>query len=141
MASVDSKTTYLVIKTPEKSFFEGPVEEVVLETPTGQIGILPGHMAMTAAVIAGPMAYKLNGKLKYAFLSEGFVEVSADKVSILADTAEWPEEIDINRAKRAEERARERLQGQLSHEEYIASKAAIQRAFARLKVSQMKTID
>ncbi len=141
MANVETRTTYLVIKTPEKSFYEGPVEEVVLETPAGQIGILPGHMTMTAAVVAGPMSYKLNGKMKHAFLSEGFVEVTAEKVNILADTAEWPEEIDVNRAKRAEERARERLQGQLSHEEYIASRAALQRAFARLKVSNMKNID
>ena len=138
MASVDKKTTYLVIKTPEKSFYEGPVEEVILETPTGQIGILPGHMTMATAVIAGVMQFKVDGKLTNAFLSEGFADVDAEKVTILADTAEWPEEIDVNRAKRAEERARERLQGQLSHEDYIRAQAALQRAFARLKVSNMK---
>lgn len=138
MANAETRTTKLLIQTPEKSFYDGPVEEVMLETPEGQIGILPGHMAMAAAVTAGAMSFKVNGVMKYAFLSEGFVDITADKVTILADTAEWPEEIDINRAKRAEERARERLQGQLSHEEYIASRAALQRAFARLKVSNMK---
>lgn len=138
MANVEAKTTYLVIRTPEKAFYEGPVEEVILETPEGQIGILPGHMVMAAAVTAGSMSFKVDGKWMNAFLSEGFVEVDQFKVAILADTAEWPEEIDVNRAKRAEERARERLQGQLSHEEYIRSRAALQRAFARLKVSNMK---
>ena len=140
MANAETKTTYLVIRTPEKSFYEGPVEEVLLETPTGQIGILPGHMAMAAAVVAGVMSFKVDGKFKYAFLSEGFVDIDQTKVAILADTAEWPEEIDVNRAKRAEQRARERLQGKLSHEDYIRSRAALQRAFARLKVSSMKNI-
>lgn len=138
MANAETKTTYLVIRTPEKSFYEGPVEEVQLETPEGQIGILPGHMAMAAAVVAGVMSFTVDGKKKYAFLSEGFVDIDQTKVAILADTAEWPEEIDVNRAKRAEERAREKLQGQLSHEDYIRARAALQRAFARLKVSSMK---
>ena len=93
---------------------------------------------MAAAVVAGVMSFTVDGKKKYAFLSEGFVDIDQTKVAILADTAEWPEEIDVNRAKRAEERARERLQGQLSHEDYIRSRAALQRAFARLKVSSMK---
>lgn len=138
--AVEKKTTYLVIKTPEKSFYEGPVEQVIVETPDGQIGILPNHMYMATACVPGPMAFKVDGKWKHAFLSEGFISIDADKVAILADTAEWPEEIDANRARRAEQRALERLQGQLSHQDYIRSRAALQRAFARLKVSSMKNI-
>lgn len=139
MASApDAKTFHLSIKTPEKSFYDGPVEEIVIETPDGQIGILPGHAVMAAACTAGAMTIKVDGQEKKAFLSEGFVDINQTKVVILADTAEWPEEIDVNRAKRAEQRALERLQGQLSHQDFVRSRAALQRALSRLKVSSMK---
>ena len=138
MANTEKLTTYLVIKTPEKSFYEGPVEEVILETPTGQIGILPNHVSMAAAVTPGAMGFKVDGKWRWAFLSEGFADIDATKVAILADTATCPEDIDTDRAKMAEQRALERLQGKLSHQDYIRSRAALQRALARLRVSNMK---
>ena len=65
------------------------------------------------------------------------MEVRQEKTILLADTAEWPNEIDINRAKAAEERARERLQSQLSRMEYMRSQSALQRALSRLKVTKV----
>lgn len=133
--AVDTKTFFLVIKTPDRNFFSEPVEEVLIETSQGQIGILPGHEPMIATVAIGPVRIKVDGEWKEAVLSEGFIEVNQDMAVALVDTAEWPEEIDANRAKRAEERAKERLQGKLSHIEYVRSQAALQRAISRLKVS------
>lgn len=136
--AVDTKTFYLVIKTPERHFFNDAVEEILIETSEGQIGILPGHEPMITTVAIGPVKIKVNGEWKEAVLSEGFMEVNQDMVVALVDTAEWPEEIDANRAKRAEERAKERLQGKLSHIEYVRSQAALQRAISRLEVSSHK---
>lgn len=135
MAKEENKNFYMVIKTPEKQFFSDVAEEVVLQTTGGQIGILPGYEPMVAAVDIGLIKIKEHGEWREAVVSEGFMEVNQDMVVILVDTAEWPEEIDANRAKRAEERAQERLQGKLSHLEYVQSKAALQRAISRLEVS------
>lgn len=135
MAKSADNTFFLVIKTPEKQFYSQPAEELIVETPDGEIGILTGHQPMIVAVSIGPIRIKVSGEWKDAVVSEGFMEVNQEMAVMLVDTAEWPEEIDINRAKRAEERAQERLQGQLSHLEYVKSQAAMQRAASRLQVS------
>ena len=138
MANTETSTFFLVVKTPEKTFFSDVAEELVVETPQGQIGILPNHMPMVVSITAGAMKIKQDGVWKEAFLSDGFMDINQPMVVVLADTAEWPEEIDINRAKRAEQRALERLQGQLSHQDFVRSQAALQRALSRLKVSSHK---
>lgn len=130
-----ANTFYLEIVTPDRKFFSGEVEMLVLKTPEGEIGILEGHMPMVVAVAIGPIRILKDGDWLEAVLSEGFMEIMQDKTVILADTAEWPNEIDINRAKAAQERANERLQSQLSRIEYMRTQAALQRAFSRLQVS------
>lgn len=127
-------TFYLEIVTPERKFFSEDVEMVILKTPEGEMGILQGHIPMVVALGIGPIKIKKDGKWQEAFLSEGFLEVEQNKTIILADTAEWPEEIDENRAKEAKERAEERLKRQLSQIEHIRSQAALARAMARLRV-------
>ncbi len=126
----------LEIITPERKFFSGQVEMVILKTTEGEIGILKGHMPMVAAVAVGPIRIKKEGEWIEAVLTEGFMEVKPDKTVILTDTAEWPNEIDINRAKAAMERAEERLQRQLGRIEYMRSQAALARALARLRVTR-----
>jgi F-type H+-transporting ATPase subunit epsilon len=130
-----ANTFYLEIVTPDRKFYSGDIEQLILKTPEGEIGILKDHMPIVVAVAIGPIRILKDGEWLEAVLSEGFMEVKADKTVILADTAEWPNEIDINRAKAAEERARERLQSQLSRMEYMRSQAALQRAVTRLKVT------
>lgn len=132
-----ANTFYLEIITPERKFFTGDVETIILKTPEGEIGILKDHMPMIAAVAIGPLRMLKDGEWLEAVLSQGFMEIMRDKTVILCDTAEWPNEIDINRARAAEERARERLQNQLSRIEYMQSQAALQRALTRLKVSKV----
>lgn len=127
---------YLEIVTPERKFFSDEVEMVILRTPDGEMGILEGHVPMVVAVDIGPVKIKKNGEWQEAVLTEGFMQIQPDKTVILTDTAEWPNEIDINRAKAAKQRAEERLQRQISQAEYLRSKAALSRALARLRVAK-----
>lgn len=131
-----ASTFVLEIVTPERKFFSGEVEMVILKTPEGEIGILPDHMPMVIAVAIGPIRIKKDGDWLEAVLNEGFMEIKQEKTIILVDTAEWPNEIDINRAKAAKERAEERLQRQLNQMEHIRSQAALARALARLRVTK-----
>lgn len=130
-----ANTFNLEIVTPDRKFFSGEVEMLVLKTPEGEIGILKDHMPMVVAVAIGPIRIQKDGDWLEAVLSEGFMKIMQDKTVILVDTAEWPNEIDINRAKAAQDRAKERLQSQLSRVEYMRTQAALQRAFSRLQVS------
>lgn len=131
-----ASTFKLEIVTPERMFFSGDVETVVLKTPQGEIGILPGHIPLVAAVAVGPLRIKKDGEWVEAVLTEGFMEIKQDKTIILTDTAEWPDEIDENRAEAARVRAEERLHQQISQMEYIRSQAALSRAMARLRVKR-----
>lgn len=132
-----SKKFFLEIVTPTRKFFSGEVEMVVLRTPEGELGILKGHVPMVAAIAVGPMRLLLDGEWLEAFLSEGFMEVKPDRTIILSDTAEWPHEIDINRALAAKRRAEERLHSKISKIEYLHSQAALARAAARLKIKKV----
>jgi len=131
-----SATFNLEIVTPERSFFSGEVEMVILKTPEGEMGVLKGHTPMVVAVAVGAIKIKKDGEWLEALLTEGFMEVRLDKTVVLIDTAEWPNEIDINRAKAAMQRAEERLQRQMGQTEHVRSQAAMARALARLKVTK-----
>jgi F-type H+-transporting ATPase subunit epsilon len=129
---------HLEIITPNRIFYSDEVEMVIVHATDGYFGVMAMHTPMVMVLEAGPMKIKKDDKWIYCANSEGFMEVGVDKVIIFADTAEWPEEIDLNRALAAKERAEERLRKQLSHLEYIRSKAAIARAMARLRVTSVK---
>jgi F-type H+-transporting ATPase subunit epsilon len=131
-----ASTFLLEIVTPERTFFSGNVEMVILKSPEGEIGVLKDHTPMVVAVSIGPVRIKKDGEWLEAVLNEGFMEITQEKTIILVDTAEWPNEIDINRAREAKEIAEERLQRQLSQAEFIRSRSALARAMARLKVSR-----
>jgi F-type H+-transporting ATPase subunit epsilon len=129
-------TFKLEIMTPERVFYSDNVEMVIVATPQGELGILAGHMPLVAAIAVGSGRIKKeNGEWVEAILTEGFMEVKQDRVVIIADTAEWPHEIDANRAEAARKRAEERLAIKRSEEEYARSQAALARAMARLKVT------
>ena len=131
-----ASTFVLEIVTPERKFFSGEVEMVVLKTLDGEIGILKGHTPMVIAVAVGPVRIKKDGEWLEAVLTEGFMEIKQEETIILTDTAEWPNEIDINRARAAKERAQERLDRQTNQLESIRSQAALARALARLKITK-----
>ena len=131
-----SKTIELEIITPEKKFYSGPAEGIIMPAIDGQYGVQPGHEPVVTALEPGTVRYCVDGTWEEAVVSMGFAEVMPDYVILLVDTAERPDEIDRARAERALERAEERMRQKQSIQEYYRSKAAIARAMARLKASK-----
>ncbi|MGI6114898.1 MULTISPECIES: ATP synthase F1 subunit epsilon [unclassified Clostridium] len=129
------------IDTPERRFFEGQVESVILDTPDGKIGIMAGHRQITSTLDVGEISMLQDGEWKHAFCSAGFFIVLDGKLTIMAQTVEWPEEIDVRRAKEALERAEEALRQKQSIREYMLSKASMARAMARLRVTNQHNVN
>ena len=126
-------TFYLEIVTPERQFFTGDAEALILPAVDGEIGVYPGHEPAVTAVEPGELRYKAGGRWEPAAVGAGFAEIRQDRVILLVGFAEHPEEIDRKRAEAARERAEERLRQKQSIHEYYHSKAALARAMARLK--------
>ena len=126
-------TFTLEIITPERQFYIGPAQALVLPAVDGEMGIYPGHEPVVTAIEPGELRYKAQGKWEPAAVGAGFAEVKPDYVILLVGFAEHPEEIDRRRAEAAKARAEERLRQKQSIQEYHHSKAALARAMARLK--------
>ena len=126
------------IVTPEKTVFEDSVDQATLPTGMGEITILPNHRSYISSVKPGELVIKKDGKETLLFVSGGFIEFNNNELTVLADTAERAEEIDIKLAKEAREKA-EKLREEkitMDEEEYASVAAAIQRESARIKVAQ-----
>jgi F-type H+-transporting ATPase subunit epsilon len=124
------------VYTPYRVFFSDSVEAIVLTLLDGEAAVYANHSHFTAPVI--PCLLKIkdkNGVWKTAFTSEGLLEVTSHKTVLLSDTAEWPEEIDSERAKEAKERAEETLKTAMLKFETDTAAASLKRADMRLKVS------
>ena len=132
------KTLFLEIITPERQFYIGPAEELVLPTIDGLYGVQPGHEPAVTAMEPGELRFKVDGEWQVAAIGQGFVEIMPDRAIVLVSSAEHPDEIDQRRAQEALERAEERMRQKKSVEEYYYSKAAMARAMARLKVSRRR---
>ncbi|MGB9679859.1 MAG: F0F1 ATP synthase subunit epsilon [Thermoanaerobacteraceae bacterium] len=128
-------TFHLEVLTPHRKFYEGDVEEIIVTITSGQMGVLKGHIPMAAALGIGVFKIKKDGEWKEAFISSGFMEVKRDSVTILSSAVEWPEEIDIERAKSAKERAEEKLRQKKSQQEYVLASAALRRALMRMQIA------
>lgn len=114
--------------TPDRIFYEGEANLLELKTSEGDIGILAGHIPLTAIIAPGVLKITKDGETKEAALLEGFVEILQDRVTVLAEACEWPDEIDENRAKEAKIRAERRLsegEGDLARAELALRKALI----------------
>jgi F-type H+-transporting ATPase subunit epsilon len=125
------------VHTPYRLFYSGSVEAIVLTLLDGEAAIYANHSHFTAPVV--PCLLKIkdkDGAWKTAFTSDGILEVTSHKTVLVADTAEWPEEIDAERAKAARERAEETLKGdQLKFDAQTAA-ASLRRANMRLKAKE-----
>ena len=134
-------TIHLEIVTPEKMALETDVDSVQIPGLDGELGILPGHTPLISQLKpAGLLTYVQNGATSQLVISEGFVEVMPDRVKVLAEWAERPDEIDVKRAIEAKERA-ERLIAQAASDPSIdAGLATIEyeRATTRLQVAERK---
>ncbi|HZP24122.1 MAG TPA: F0F1 ATP synthase subunit epsilon [Terriglobales bacterium] len=128
-------TLQLQIVTPDKRLVSDDVEQVEMPGLNGYLGILPGHAPLLTELGPGELSYLQGGKTSYLAVAWGFAEVLPDKVTILADAAERPEDIDVKRAQEAKARAEEALRKQDPELDYEATLLALRRADVRLAVA------
>ncbi|HET6176857.1 MAG TPA: F0F1 ATP synthase subunit epsilon [Candidatus Sulfotelmatobacter sp.] len=128
-------TFKLEIVTPEKKVVDTAAEEVQIPAKNGYVGILPGHAPLITELAVGEITYRENSTEQRLAVAWGFAEVLPDKVTILAETAERPSEIDVERARKAKERAEQRLASGDLNVEVDRALDALQRAEARIDVA------
>lgn len=124
----------LEMLTPEKTFFKGEVDSIVVESLDGSLGILAGHSPVVIGLNPAIISIKNDKEIKILANGEGFLEVRPDETIVLCQTMEWPEDIEINRVNKAIEEHERKLRNAKSISEYKMSKATLARAFARLRV-------
>lgn len=124
------------IVTPDRLVAHDQAEEMQIPGKNGYIGILPGHAPLITELAVGEITYRLNGVTEYLACAWGFAEVLPRKVTILAETAERAEEIDIERARKALQRAEERLRSGDPNLDYERALNALRRAQVRLQVAE-----
>ena len=123
------------IISSDKIFYEGPCQYLTIPAPDGQKGVLPHHENMVIAVDPGELKFqKPDGEWVEAVVSMGFAEIMNNRVSVLVNTAERPEDIDVNRARRAADEAKEAMLQKKSIQEYRSAQASLARAISRLRV-------
>jgi len=131
-------TFQLEIVTPEKMVVNEAAEEAQIPGLNGYLGILPGHAPLISELGVGIITYRAGGSTKTLSVAWGFAEVLQDKVTILAETAERPEEIDVARAQQAKERAEQLLKSNDPELNYDRAQDDLKRAETRLKVATEK---
>lgn len=126
----------LEIITPERVFYQGEAWMVEFTAEDGDIGVLKNHIPLTTVVAPGILNIKEAQGERKAALHAGFAEILPEKVTILAEVAEWPEEIDKDRAKAAYARAEERLKNHTAEIDVTRAEIALKRALVRLDVRE-----
>ena len=130
----DNNLFKLKIITPERVFYEGEVSMVEFNTTEGEIGIYKKHVPTTVIVSPGILTITEAEETKEAALHAGFAEILQEEVVILAEIVEWPDEIDLDRAKAARDRAEERIHSKTPETDVMRAETALQRALARIHV-------
>jgi F-type H+-transporting ATPase subunit epsilon len=129
------KIIQMEVVTPEKHVCSLETESVIVPAFEGYLGVLPNHAPLITQLGIGVVTYKVGGEKKKMAITGGFMEVANNKMVILADTAELAEEIDVERADAARERAERRLQEKTDDLDYVRAQASLQRAKARLEAA------
>ena len=130
------KQLLLEVVTPDRLVLSTEADVVVCPGVEGQFGVLPGHIPFLSALEIGEMYYRKGGQIEYLAVSGGFAEVTGEKVTIVAESAEKGREIDLERAKRAQERAEKRLAAAKTEEiDWTRAEAAMRRSLVRMKVA------
>ena len=124
----------LEIVTPERSVLTEQVDEVVLPSLEGYMGVLPGHAPLLTQLDVGEVSYRVGQQRKYLAISGGYAEVQRGSVSVLARTAELSEEIDLERATRAKEKAESALKSDLPPDQFRNFEVHLKRAISRIGV-------
>src|SRR3954470_10422408 len=131
-----AETIELEIVTPEKLVVRDQVDEIQIPGKAGFLGVLPGHAPLITELAVGEISYKKGAQTTYLSVAWGFAEVLPTKVTILAETAERAEEIDVARAQKAKARAEQELATGGTDLNYDAVQAAIERADTRIDVAK-----
>ena len=133
-----AETFQLEIVTPEKKVVETVAEEIQIPGKNGYLGILPGHAPLITELSVGEVTYRENSTERKLAVAWGFAEVLPNKVTILAESAERPNEINVDRARKAKERAEQRLTSGDTSVDVARALDALHRAEARLDVAANK---
>lgn len=131
----------LEIVTPEKIIYSGDIDQITVETVDGRIAILPHHVNLFTKIKPGELHMKVSDKEQFLAVTGGFLEVSNNKVTVLADYAVHAEDVDVEKAIAAQKRAEELLkkkEGQLSDVEYAELQSALGRAILELDIANRR---
>jgi len=135
-----AETFKFTIVTPDGEFYNKQVEQVTITTTEGDMGILYDHTPTTVALSTGPIIIKKDGETLKGVIHGGFAEIKEDQVILLPDAAEWPEAIDLERARAAKERALKILESRhledIDAEMIAQAEASHARAITRLDVAE-----
>ncbi len=127
------------ITTPERVVFDDEVDEVILPTQNGEIGILPHHIPLVSLLAAGEIRIRKGQDMTFMAVSGGFIQVKQKQVIVLADTAEREDEIDEQRAEEARQKAKELLTTKHAEAaDFAAVTAKLEKELARLKVAKRR---
>lgn len=127
----------LEIIAPDRVFYSDDVDMVEYNTSEGEVGIYANHIPMTQIIAPGELIItESESSKKHAALHTGFVEVEGDKVTILTEAVEWPEDIDIKRAEEAKIRAERRLTSTSGEADILRAELALKRALLRLSMAK-----
>lgn len=129
---------HLQIITPNRTFFDEEVEMVVLRTVEGDLGILKNHIPLVTPLSIGKLKLIADGQTREAAIAGGFVHVDREKTVVITDAAEWPEEIDVNRAQEARNRAEGRIKSQGGEVDILRAEIALKKALNRIDVANKR---
>ena len=129
-------TIDFTLVTPERALVHEQVEELQIPGAEGYLGILPGHAPLFSELKVGELGYRIGERWFWLSVAWGFVEVLPDQVRVLAETAERAQEIDLERANRAKQRAEERIAKGGDDIDYKRALIALERALIRIQVSR-----
>ena len=132
------KTFRLEIISPDRIFYTNDVLMVEYNTVEGEVGVYAEHIPMTQIIAPGRLIITEENGQRTAALLSGFVEITPDKVTVLAEAVEWPQNIDIARAERARDRAQQILSAEEDEQTLLLAEAALKRVLVRLDIAGME---
>ena len=126
----------LKIIEPDGMFYEGQASFLEFTSVAGEMGVYANHIPLTTILAPGVVRIHNSGQVKKAAVMGGFIEIQKDKITVMAEDAEWPEDIDVERAKAAKERAEKRLHDRTADIDIARAEAALKRAMARIRAAR-----
>lgn len=134
-----AQNIFLEVVTPQKAVVSEEAQIVVAPGSEGEFGVLSGHTTFLTSLKMGSLRYKdASGKERYLFINGGFAEALPNKVTVLAESAERRKDIDVERARKAKERAEQRLAAKAADVDLVRAEASLRRALHRLSIAGVK---